>query len=307
MTLSIAPVGPAGFDVLAAGAVLWRAGADGPELALVHRPRYDDWAFPKGKLAAGETMPFAAAREVAEETGFECRLGARLGDVHYQVVEGDKLVRYWAAEACRGEFAANAETDELRWLDPGAAAELLSYEHDRVLLDRFVDIAPPTSVVVLVRHAKAGNRQQWTGDDADRPLSGTGRQQAAQLGELLPLFGPDRIVSAPPLRCHQTMQPVVERLGLTPAEEPLFGEIGYADDPGGGLARLRELAARPGVTVISSQGGAIPGMISALATDRELPGLDPDDVPARKASSWVLTFGPDGLRSADYYPDPTAP
>jgi 8-oxo-(d)GTP phosphatase len=307
MTLSVHPVAPAGIDVLAAGAVLWRAGAAGPELALVHRPGYDDWSFPKGKLSAGEAMPFAAVREVAEETGYGCRLGPVLGDVRYHVIEGSKLVRYWAAHACRGAFAANAETDQLRWVDLDTAAGLLSYERDRLLLGRFAEVAPPASVVLLVRHAKAGNRQQWTGDDADRPLSGSGRAQAARLDELLTLFGPDRIVSAPPLRCRQTMLPVAERLDLTPVAEPLFGEIDYWDDPAAGLARLCEFAAVPGVTAISSQGGVIPDLIASLAAGRRLPGVDPDDVPARKASTWVLTFGPDGLRAADYYPDPTAP
>jgi len=299
-----------GIDVFAAGAVLWRNGAGGPELALVHRPRYDDWSFPKGKLDAGETMPFAAVREVAEETGFGCRLGALLGDVRYRVAEGNKLVRYWAAEACTaasgaGAFVPNDETDGLRWVDPDTAAELLSYQHDRVLLTRFTEIAPPRSVLLLVRHAKAGSRRHWNGDDSLRPLSGTGREQARNLSELLPLFGPDRLVSAPPLRCRQSVEPAAERLGLSVTDEPLLSESKYWVDPPAGSARLRELAEQPGVTVVCSQGGVIPDLVGALITGRRLAGVDPDDVPARKASTWVLTFGADGLRSADYLPDPT--
>lgn len=299
-----------GIDVFAAGAVLWRNGAGGPELALVHRPRYDDWSFPKGKLDAGETMPFAAVREVAEETGFGCRLGARLGDVRYRVAEGNKLVRYWAAEAWTagagaGAFVPNDETDGLRWVDPDTAAELLSYQHDRVLLTRFTEIAPPRSVLLLIRHAKAGSRQQWHGDDSLRPLSGTGREQARHLAELLPLFGPDRLVSAPPLRCRQSVEPAAERLGLSVTDEPLLSESKYWVDPPAGSARLRELAEQPGVTVVCSQGGVIPDLVGALITGRRIAGVDPDDVPARKASTWVLTFGADGLRSADYLPDPT--
>jgi 8-oxo-dGTP diphosphatase len=304
VTLSIPRADLTGIDVLAAGAVLWRAGTHGPELALVHRPRYDDWSFPKGKLDAGEAMPFAAAREVSEETGYGCRLGALLGDVEYQVPEGSKLVRYWAAEASGGEFTPNHETDELRWASLTDAAKLLSYQRDLDLLRRFTEVAPPHSVVLLVRHAKAGSRQQWDGDDALRPLSGTGREQARHLTDLLALFGPDRFYSAPPLRCKETVTALADRLGLTVAEEPLFSEAGYADDPPAGLARLHELATRPGVTVISSQGGAIPGLVAALTRDHPILGVDPEDVPARKASTWVLTFGSDGLRSADYYPDP---
>ena len=186
MTLSIPRADLTGIDVLAAGAVLWRAGTHGPELALVHRPRYDDWSFPKGKLDAGEAMPFAAAREVSEETGYGCRLGALLGDVEYQVPEGSKLVRYWAAEARGGgEFTPNHETDELRWASAADAAKLLSYQRDLDLLRRFTEVAPPHSVVLLVRHAKAGSRHQWDGDDALRPLSGTGREQARHLTDLL--------------------------------------------------------------------------------------------------------------------------
>lgn len=295
----------AGFDVLAAGAVLWRAGGAGPEVALVHRPRYDDWSFAKGKLDPGETMPFAAAREVREETGFGCRLGALLGDAHYPVVEGAKLVRYWAAESTGGGFEPNHETDELRWLAPAAAAALLSYEHDRAMLERFRRLGAPRSVVLLVRHAKAGSRQQWDGDDALRPLSESGREQARLLAALLPLFGPDRVCSAPPQRCRQTVQPLADRLGLTVADEPLLTEPAYRDDPAAVLARFHELAAAPGVSVVCSQGGVIPGVVGSLAARAGTAvGVDPDDVPARKGSTWVLGFDDDGLRSADYVADP---
>ncbi|WP_308283110.1 NUDIX hydrolase [Pseudonocardia nigra] len=294
-------------DVLAAGAVLWRRGSGGPELALVHRPRYDDWSFPKGKLDPGESMPFAAVREIAEETGHPARLGAVLGDVRYAVPEGRKVVRYWAAEARTGTFTAGDETDELRWLDPGRAAELLSYEHDLAVLERFTAIGAPRSVVALVRHAKAGSRSQWDGDDDLRPLSGTGREQAHQLAALLPLFGPDRIVSAPPVRCRDTVAPLAGVLGGLPvADEPLLGENGYWVDPAAGRACLRTLAAQPGVTVVCSQGGVIPDVIAALATGAGLPGVDPEDVHSRKGSTWLLTFDDDGTpRSADYYPHPT--
>jgi 8-oxo-(d)GTP phosphatase len=297
---------PTAADVLAAGAVLWRPGVHGVEIALVHRPKYDDWSFPKGKLDAGETMPFAAVREVAEETGQAARLGPLLGDVRYSVPEGGKLVRYWAAEARGGEFTPGAETDELRWMDAADAAGLLSYPHDVEVLERFAKIGPPVSVIALVRHGKAGSRSEWDGDDALRPLSGSGQEQARQLDALLGLFGPDRVVTAPPVRCRDSVVPLAERLGLAIDEEPLLGEPGYRDDPAATLARLRELACVPGVTVACSQGGVIPGLARTLATGAGLPGVDPDDVPAKKGSVWLLTFGPDAAaRTADYYQRPT--
>ncbi len=293
--------------VKAAGAVLWRAAGDGVEVALVHRPRYDDWSFPKGKLDRGETMPFAAVREVAEETGVRARLGPLLRDVHYAVPEGDKLVRYWSAEAVgTSTFPADDETDELRWLSPVEAGGLLSYPHDVEVLRRFTAVGRPTSLLLLVRHAKAGNRAQWDGDDELRPLSGTGREQARQLAGLLALYGPDRVRSAPPVRCRETVAPLAAALGTDVTDEPLLGEEGYWPDPDAGLARVREVAAEPGVTVVCSQGGVIPDVVGALAgSSAHRLGLDPEDLPCRKSSTWVLGFSGATLGTADHYPRAT--
>jgi 8-oxo-(d)GTP phosphatase len=291
-------------DVLAAGAVLWRPGSRGPEVGLVHRPRYDDWTFPKGKLGAGETMPFAAVREVAEETGERVRLGPALGDVHYPVAEGQKLVRYWGAQARGGEFVPGEETDELRWVDVQRAADMLSYRHDLEVLQRFAEVGTPTSVVLLVRHAKAGSRSGWDGDDDLRPLSGTGRDQARRLTGLLSLFEPERVTSAPLVRCRDSVTSLAETLGLPVLDEPLLGEHAFYRDTAAGLARFRELA-EPGVTVVCSQGGVIPDIVAALATGSDV-SVDPEDVPAKKGSTWVLTFCKDAeLCTADYYPRPT--
>ncbi|HEX4249086.1 MAG TPA: NUDIX hydrolase, partial [Pseudonocardia sp.] len=172
-------------DVVAAGAVLWRprAGTDGApggpggaelEIALVHRPRYDDWSLPKGKLHHGENLLAAAVREVGEETGFASALGARLGETHYHVPQGEKVVHYWSGRAGAGSFEPNSEVDELRWVNPHSADELLTYEHDHEVLDRFRKLGPPPRMVLLVRHAKAGDRYEWTGDDDLRPLTRKG-------------------------------------------------------------------------------------------------------------------------------------
>jgi 8-oxo-(d)GTP phosphatase len=302
----VSSFGPAGdtaaADVLAAGAVVWRRGPQGPEIALVHRPRYDDWAYPKGKLERGEDLPFAAVREVHEESGLRVRLGARLGDTHYRVPEGDKLVRYWAAEAVTGEFEPNSETDELAWVSVDRAADQLSYRHDLEVLRRFLDIGAPTSTVLLTRHAKAGSRKDWQGEDALRPLSGAGRRQAVALAPFLALFEPQRLFTAPPLRCRDTIVPLADRLGAVPIQdEPLLGEASYWAQPEAGRQRLLELAARPGVTLVSSQGGVIPDVVAALGKGA---GVDPDDVPAKKASTWVLTFVGDEVRAADHYGPP---
>ena len=127
-------------EVKAAGGVVWREAGDGVEVALVHRPKYDDWSLPKGKLDEGESFEDAALREVWEETGYRCRLGRELGDTHYHDNTGrPKVVRYWAMGDCEGEFQPNDEVDELRWVSLDEAKRMLSYDFDRDLVGRVID------------------------------------------------------------------------------------------------------------------------------------------------------------------------
>jgi 8-oxo-dGTP diphosphatase len=117
--------------VRAAGGVVMRGG----RVALVHRPKYDDWTFPKGKLDPGEDFEQAALREVEEETGMRCRLGRELPSTRYVDPKGRrKVVRYWQMEPLEGDFAPNREVDELRWVAPPEARGLLSYDRDRDVL-----------------------------------------------------------------------------------------------------------------------------------------------------------------------------
>ncbi|MEU8998316.1 NUDIX hydrolase [Streptomyces caniferus] len=123
--------------IRAAGCVLWRRASseDGLEIALVHRPKYDDWSHPKGKLKRGEDPLAGAVREVAEETGMECRPGAPLPTSFYLAGGRPKQVRYWAAEAVAGAFTPNREVDRMTWLPPADARCLLTQERDRPLVD----------------------------------------------------------------------------------------------------------------------------------------------------------------------------
>ncbi len=126
---------PDNAEVKAAGGVVWRRGAGGIEVAVAHRPHRGDWSLPKGKLDPGESWEEAALREVEEEIGFKCELGRELSPTSYRDQKGRlKVVRYWLMEPVGGEFEPNKEVDEVRWLIPSAAAELLSYDHDRELV-----------------------------------------------------------------------------------------------------------------------------------------------------------------------------
>jgi 8-oxo-dGTP pyrophosphatase MutT (NUDIX family) len=128
-------IDPDAAEVKASGGVVWRRTGRGIELALVHRPRYDDWSFPKGKLDPGEGWEEAALREVEEEIGLRCRLGHELPPTSYTDNKGrPKVVRYWMMEPLDGEFVPSDEVDEVRWLPPADAQRLLSYAHDQELL-----------------------------------------------------------------------------------------------------------------------------------------------------------------------------
>ncbi len=299
--------------VVAAGTVPWRRSGDGIEVLVVHRPRYDDWSLPKGHQKTDEPVTATAVRETLEEAGVSTRIGGRLGHTGYRGPDGrPKVVHYWAAEVVTDHgFTPNSETDERRWLTPRDAASLLSYPHDAELVERLGAVGTPESTVLFVRHAKAGNRMNWEGDDDLRPLSEPGQAQADLLAEFLPRFGPDRVVTAPPLRCVQTIEPLVAKTGLDPTVEPLLGEHGYWDDPETGRARFRELASTPGVTAMSSQGGVIPDVVEALlhaeqhGRGRGTVAVPEDGVPSQKASTWVLGFAADGeMLFADYYRRP---
>jgi 8-oxo-dGTP pyrophosphatase MutT (NUDIX family)/phosphohistidine phosphatase SixA len=299
--------------VAAAGGSVWRRAPDGGlEAAVVHRPRYDDWSLPKGKLDAGEHALTAAVREVGEETGLAVVAGRRSVQTRYPVAEGTKRVDYWVMQAVGGEFDPNHEVDDLRWLPVPDAAAMCSHEHDRaVLADLARTGVPLMPTLILVRHGRAGDRSEWDGPDDLRPLDRRGRAQAKRLAEVLPVFRPVDVLTAPPVRCRQTVEPVADRLGLDVRPVPELGEEGFAADPEAGLAVVERLLAPrtdPGVTVVCSQGGAIPSVLMSLGV--RWAGAHRVFPPAAKGSVWVLG-GRRGALAADYYrdfdPDPDAP
>jgi 8-oxo-dGTP pyrophosphatase MutT (NUDIX family) len=296
--------------VRAAGGVVWRTGEDGTlQTALVHRPKYDDWSLPKGKPDAGEHPLQNAVREVVEETGLAVVVGRRSLRTRYSVTlrtgrTATKLVDYWLMHG-RGDFVPNGEVDELRWLGVAQAAALVSHEHDRaVLADLARTDVPRTPTVLLVRHASAGDRSDFDGPDELRPLDRRGRAQARRLAEVLPLFGPVAVTSAEPVRCQETMAPLAEALGTAVTLLPELGEARFQADPQAGLAAVRRLLAlrtEPGVTVVCSQGGAIPAVLAALGVR----GPDANGAmwpPSAKGSVWALGGEP-GRLAADYYRD----
>lgn len=291
--------------LIAAGAVVWQLSPSGDvEVALVHRPRYDDWSLPKGKVDPGETEPVTAVREILEETGYESVLGRRLASVSYPLEYGTKKVRYWAARTTGGGFSPNAEVDKLDWLPVADAMLRLQYPHDRKVLRRFIRRPADTRTVLIVRHATAGRKARYKGDDRLRPLDMKGRAQAESLVGQLLAFGASDIYAASRTRCHQTMEPLAQELGVQIRDEPTLTEEAYSADADAARKRVLKIAAKSNdetVPVICTQGKVIPGLISWWC-DRS--GIRPDKSRNRKGSMWVMTLHGDALIAADHIGSP---
>ena len=282
--------------VRAAGGVVWRLRKEAVHIALVHRPRYDDWTLPKGKLAERETPIAAAVREVREELGSQVALSRRLPTIGYEIGTLRKRVDFWSMRHVSGAFTENDEVDEVCWLPPKQARARMSYAVERAVVADFAAHPVPDSAVVLVRHAKAGKRSEWHGEDVLRPLEAAGRTQARRLTGFLAAFRPDRVVSATPTRCVQTVRPFAEQAGLQVGVDESFSDDGFAAAPERSVAALLALAKPGRVSVVCSQGDAIPGLVRALAPDVE----DPE---TRKGAAWVLSVVDGTIVSADYYDD----
>ncbi|GGC52129.1 NUDIX hydrolase [Hoyosella rhizosphaerae] len=290
-------------SVLAAGAVLWRRTPKGVrEIAVVHRPRYDDWSLPKGKLDSGETPVIAAAREIEEETGFVPKLGRHLIRVSYPLKDAKrKEVDYWAAEALGGEFVPNEECDELLWLTVEKAAKKVSYNLDRRVIKIYAKQPTDVTTLLFVRHAKAGRREDFFGDDTARPLIPEGRAQAEALLPHFLAFGATDVHSADRVRCTQTVAPLADELNRDIIVEPTLSEEAYIKDPEAAHKRLLEISRLPGTRVVCSQGKVIPHITEWLA-QRSGITLPPSD--NLKGSVWVLSLLDGRLLSADYLASP---
>lgn len=204
--------------VVAAGAIPWRVQKGALEVLLIHRPRYDDWSWPKGKLDDGETVPQCAVREVHEEIGLNSSLGVPLPPIHYHVSAGLKVVHYWAMRVNGEQLRPDGkEVDSVMWCSPDRAASFLSNPTDVEPLE-YLEKAHirgelDTWPLVLIRHAKAKPRSSWTKAEGERPLAATGQRQAAAVQRLLEVWKPQRIVTSPWTRCVATIAPYAKASG----------------------------------------------------------------------------------------------
>ena len=307
----------------AAGAVLWRPGEQGPEVALVHRPRYDDWSFPKGKCLPGEHVLITAVREVNEETGIEVILGRRLRTVRYLSDGRPKQVDYWAgrpsarAGSETGEpaeprpFTPNEEVDQLAWLPLTLAGDRLSYDRDTEVLSEFAAAPAATTAVIMVRHASARNKKAWHNvghpDDLTRPLTPLGHVQARLLAQILSCFGTARVISSTAERCLATIEPYAKLTGgvvePTPAFAPPPGSPETGEPPPEETAAARELMTGLVTTgepvVACAHRETLPAMLRAACEVLGAPV--PAGPPLRKGAFWALHVAGGRLISAEQH------
>ncbi|MFV0633392.1 NUDIX hydrolase [Demequina sp.] len=265
--------------MIAAGALIWRLRDGSLEVLAVHRPRYDDWSWPKGKLNKGETLPACAIREVAEETGKQVILGQPLPTLRYPVGGKTKVVKYWAAQVAPSAAAAvkarpkvkdasKHEIDTKKWLTVEQARKRITFRDDLRPLEALVQAHEAgrleTRAFVLVRHARAKRRKAWDGPDLKRPITAAGAKRAEQLVPLFAAFGARRVASSPAVRCTTTVEPFAEAAGLKVNRYPALSEPAHADDPLATAETFVGLLGRQTPQVVCAHRPTLPTIVEML-------------------------------------------
>ena len=269
--------------IRAAGALLWRESSAGEiEVALVHRPRYDDWSLPKGKIDENETPLACAYREVFEETGIKARFTRQLGSVEYEDNGTQKRVKYWVAQALgTPDFVANEEVDQLRWLKPSDSIELATHQSDKEMIERFLEIEGATDTLIILRHAKALERGDWDSDDSLRTLNESGLAQAQSLISHLAPFAINEIYTSDFTRCVQTVSPLGESRGLVVSKVPSLNEATFESDPERSISFANALKQDERNILICSHNPVIPtmlrGILNTKLKNKDLIKLEPGD------------------------------
>lgn len=214
--------------IRAAGGLVLRVTPKGRiKLLVAHRPSYNDWGLPKGKLDRGETAEAAAIREVLEETGYHCRVIAPLRTTRHQVGGGTKEVDWYAMRPLPDSpgFEENSEIDRIRWVSPRQAKQIVDYDNDRSLIDQAdLDGLAGTGTIWLIRHGLAGDRGAWEGKDRRRPLTKKGRRQAAVITGRLADHGIERVITSPYTRCVETVASLAKETGARLERDERLGE-----------------------------------------------------------------------------------
>jgi 8-oxo-(d)GTP phosphatase len=277
--------------VVAAGGVLWRGDPSSPEIALVHRPRYDDWSVPKGKAKAGEQLLVTALREVAEETGHLVRVGPRLTTVRYPLTSGrrpaTKVVTYWSMRCAGGSFLPSHEVDRLEWLPVEAARRRVSLVSDRSVLDAFQRAPRDTEALLLVRPGRTRvAARRLKADPAAQQLNRSGRDQADALVPVLEGLGVTALSSADVPACVDMLTPFAAATGLTVRREPGLRPDEFLGNEQDVADRLLQDAWSSEALAVCGQQRVISGLLTVLG--RRSVVRPPQETTVKKGGWWLL-------------------
>ena len=258
-------------DIVASGALIWRQHEGVFEVLLIHRPRYNDWSWPKGKQDPGESLAETAIREIREEVGLQVVLGVPLAVTSYPVGGRPKDVFYWSAALPEGAHALadEGEVDELRWVTPDVARSLLTNEDDLAPLQSLEALlqadALRTRPIIISRHAKAKPRSHWAAAEDDRPLAGTGKRQALASAGLFAAWSPSRILSSPWLRCIQTITPYAMEKGVSVKEKKSLSEAGAQRHPARTARTVASLFEKDTPAILCTHRPVLPQVMEVLS------------------------------------------
>ena len=273
--------------ILAAGAVLWRKSEKKKiEVLIIHRPKYDDWTFPKGKAEIGEPLIACAYREVLEETNIETAFGPYLGEVEYLTNDGKKKVSFWSAKVVKEkDFKPNTEVDQLKWVEVTKVKELLTLDTDRKILEQFLQIEPDTKPLILLRHAKAVTRDEWQGEDDDRPLDSYGQNQAKRLLAMYQVFNLKQIHSSDAVRCYDTVVAIAKGLNIKLEVTGKLSESTFKKDKEKAFDYAKDLIKLNESVLLCSHNPILPKMLNKLTKKSE---VDADEGKLLPADGWVI-------------------
>lgn len=287
--------------IRAAGAVIWRENSPlEVEVLVIHRPQYDDWSFPKGKVDENESSIGAAYREVKEETGVDAIFGQYLGTTSYKVDDHKKKVKYWMAKAKSDSapFIPNSEVDKIEWVDIKTARHFLTHNEDRELLEEFVARERYSETLILLRHAKAIKRSEWTDYDLDRPLSKDGLEQSQLLVKQLEPFNVQAIYSSDATRCFSTAQPFSQKMDLKVNLSQSLNEESFEKSTKGALEYVRQLMKFEGNQLVVGHNPIIPHILTKIARVE----YSSDDL--SPADAWIVHHRGDKVLAVEFLARP---
>ncbi len=274
--------------VIAAGAVVWRYDGEGNvHVLLIHRPRYDDWSIPKGKLDEGEQLIACAYREVIEETHLKVSFGPFITETEYSVADGLKRVSYWAAHAFdpNDNFVANAEADEGRWLTIEEAIELATRESDKEVLSVFFKSPFDSQALIMLRHGKALAREEWLGGDEDRPLDQRGSLQAKRMISIYQAFNIEKVITSDAIRCYDTVEPLTKALDIKLKVEKDISEQSWKKDKELAIEFAKEIIKDERTILVCSHNPVVPRMLEKLTKKID---FDYPDNKLQPGEAWII-------------------